>query len=314
MQTKEIFFHSNDGKTKLHAVEWLPEGAPKAILQIVHGMAEHIERYGDFARFMTQAGYLVVGDNHLGHGKSVPKGGQKGYFCEKDAAAVLVRDEHKLHQLVSGKYLTLPCFILGHSMGSFIVRNYLTVYGSEVQGAVIMGTGMQPKALLAASRTLAKLERTFLGDHHVSKLINKLAFGSYNKRIADAPTGNEWLSSDPDAVRKYCEDADCGFVFTANGFAALFDLIARLHNADCLSKIPKNLPMFFVSGADDPVGDYGKGVKAAMDSVVKAGVKDVRMKLYLGGRHEILNERNRQEVYEDLLAFYDGILAKGLFV
>lgn len=310
MQTKEIYFTSNDGKSRIHAVEWIPDGRPKAILQLVHGMAEHIERYGDFAAFMTEHGYLVVGDNHLGHGKSVGENGQKGYFCEGDAASVLVRDEHKLHEVVEGEYPGIPYFILGHSMGSFITRNYLTEYGHEVQGAVLMGTGMQPKALLALSKTLAKAEKLFKGDTHVSTFIDKLAFGGYYKKIPNYTMKNEWLTSNLDAVQKYNDDPDCGFTFTVNGFSTLFELIWRLHDEERLAGIPKNLPMFFVAGAEDPVGNYGKGVKQAADTVRKAGVQDVTMKLYPGGRHEILNDREHGEVYEDVLSFYEEILAK----
>lgn len=310
MQTKEIYFTSNDGKSRIHAVEWVPENRPKAILQLVHGMAEHIERYGEFATFMAEHGYLVVGDNHLGHGKSVPENGQKGYFCDGDAASVLVRDEHKLHEAVEGEYPGIPYFILGHSMGSFITRNYLTEYGHEVQGAVIMGTGMQSRTLLGLSKTLAKAEKLFKGDRHVSTFIDKLAFGGYYKKIPGYTMKNEWLTSNLDAVQKYNNDPDCGFTFTVNGFSTLFELIWRLHDEERLGRIPRNLPMLFVSGADDPVGNYGKGVKQAVRTVQKAGVRDVTMKLYPGGRHEILNDREHEEVYEDVLSFYEEILAK----
>lgn len=310
MQTKEIYFTSNDGKSRIHAVEWVPENRPKAILQLVHGMAEHIERYGEFATFMAEHGYLVVGDNHLGHGKSVPENGQKGYFCDGDAASVLVRDEHKLHEVVEGEYPGIPYFILGHSMGSFITRNYLTEYGHEVQGAVIMGTGMQSRTLLGLSKTLAKAEKLFKGDRHVSTFIDKLTFGGYYKKIPGYTMKNEWLTSNLDAVQKYNDDPDCGFTFTVNGFSTLFELIWRLHDEERLGRIPRNLPMLFVSGADDPVGNYGKGVKQAVRTVQKAGVRDVTMKLYPGGRHEILNDREHEEVYEDVLSFYEEILAK----
>ena len=162
MQKKEISFRSADGIQRIHAVEWLPEGEPKAILQIVHGMAEYVERYEDFATFMTEHGYIVVGEDHLGHGKSVGENGKRGFFCEGDAASIVVRDVHRLHEEIVGEYPTLPCFILGHSMGSFITRNYLTEYGFEVQGAVIMSTGMQPRLLLRCSKLFAKLRVRFV--------------------------------------------------------------------------------------------------------------------------------------------------------
>ena len=308
MEIREISFPSSDGKQKIHAVQWRPEGEPKAILQLVHGMAEHIERYDDFAKFMAKHGYLVVGDNHLGHGKSVGATGQRGYFCEKDAASVLVRDEHRLHEELAGEYPAKPYFILGHSMGSFITRNYLCDYGREVNAAVIMGTGMQPKALLRVSKFIAGVEGAVRGEHHVSKFMNKVGFGSYCKRIPDATDANDWLTTDPEVVKAYNADPDCGFVFTVNGFKTLFELIDRLHDADRLAKMPKELPLLFVSGAEDPVGDYTKGVELAVASVEKAGMRRVSKKYYPGMRHEILNEKEHNIVYEDMLSFFDGIL------
>ena len=306
---EDFTFYSNDGVHKIHAVKWMPEdGEPKAALQLVHGMAEYIMRYADFAEYMAKHGFLVVGDDHLGHGGSVQAGDIKGYICDNDPATVLVADEHKLHQVIEGDYPGIPYFILGHSMGSFITRNYLCDYGREVQGAVIMGTGMQPRALLAASKCIAGIQKTFQGPKHVSRLIHKLGFGAYNKRIANPLTPNDWLSADAENVSRYNADTDCGFLFTVNGYEALFELISRLHDKSRLDKMPKELPMYFMSGADDPVGDYGKGVQAAVDSVVKAGMTNVKMKLYEGGRHEILNEVNRMETYEDVLRFFEGIL------
>lgn len=308
MQKKEISFRSADGIQRIHAVEWLPEGEPKAILQIVHGMAEYVERYEDFATFMTEHGYIVVGEDHLGHGKSVGENGKRGFFCEGDAASIVVRDVHRLHEEIVGEYPTLPCFILGHSMGSFITRNYLTEYGFEVQGAVIMSTGMQPRLLLRCSKLFAKLEGAIRGYKHESAILDYIVFGSYCKKIPEHPTSFEWLTRDEEIVAKYVASPDCGFKFTDNGFITLFELLLRLHDTDRLLGIPKNLPLFFVAGTDDPVGNYTKGVEAAVRSVEKAGVKNIKKKYYAGMRHEILNEKEHQIVYEDLLSFFDDIL------
>lgn len=305
MNTKEFFFNSGDGESKLHAIKWLPEGEPKAVLQIVHGMAEYVERYTSFAEFMAKQGYLVVGDDHLGHGKSVGENGMKGYFCKEDPATTLVQDEHKLHQIIAGEYPAIPYYILGHSMGSFITRNYLTVYGHEVQAAIIMGTGMMPLPLLKSAKLIAKLQKLLHGEKYPSPLINKLAFGSYDTKIPNRTLENEWLTANLEAVKAYNADENCGFLFTVNGYMALFELLIRLHDEERLDKIPKNLPMLFVAGAKDPVGDYSAGVKRAVDSVMKAGVTNVRMKLYPEGRHEILNDADPQEVYEDILSFLE---------
>lgn len=163
MKKEEIFFLSRDGKTKIHAVKWIPEGKPICILQIVHGMAEYIERYERLASVLTRQGILVTGEDHLGHGKSVGENGIYGYFCAHDPATVVVRDVHRLKKIVQEQYPGVPYLLLGHSMGSFILRNYLSRYGSGIDGAIVMGTGMQPKAVLNAAKAVTKLQKAFLG-------------------------------------------------------------------------------------------------------------------------------------------------------
>ena len=228
MKKEDIYFESRDGVSKLHAIVWSDETKnPIGILQIIHGMAEYIDRYDDFARFMVGKGFVVVGDDHLGHGDSVGENGTYGYFCKKDPATVLVRDEHRLKKLMEAKYPGVPYYILGHSMGSFIARNYLNRYGSGIQGMIVMGTGNQSKALLSASKVLVGLTGFFCGEKHVAKFINKLAFGTYNRAIEDAKTNVDWLTKDETIVDKYIADERCGFTFTVNGFRGLFELIYR---------------------------------------------------------------------------------------
>ncbi len=300
MRKEEFYFDSRDGVSRLHAVRYLPEAEPIAVLQIVHGMAEHVERYEEFAGFLTERGFLVTAEDHLGHGASVAAGRPYGYFCAQDPATVVVRDVHRLKKMTQEKFPGLPYVILGHSMGSFILRNYLCRYGSGIQGAVIMGTGMQPGAVLCMGKALAGLQKIFLGDEHVSRLLNGIAFGSYNKKIPDARTESDWLSRNPENVDRYREDPLCGFCFTVNGFRTLFELISRIQKAENLEKIPKDLPLFLVSGEEDPVGDYGKGVKRTMESLEKAGLRKLQCRLYPQDRHEILNETDRQQVMEDI--------------
>lgn len=302
MVKEEFYFDSRDGKSKIHAVRYRPEdtGQVRCVLQVVHGMAEYAERYEEFAAFLVERGFVVTGDDHLGHGKSVGQGGKQGYFCEQDPATVLVRDVHRLKKLTEELYPGVPYVLMGHSMGSFITRNYLCRYGTGISGAVIMGTGMQPKAVLDMARLVAGIQKLFCGSGHVSRLLDRLAFGGYGRGITDRRTAFDWLSRDRERVDRYIADPMCGFTFTVNGFGALFELVLRLYSPENLAAVPRELPVFMVSGDADPVGDYGKGVRRAYDSLVAAGLTDIRLKLYPGGRHELLNETNRSQVMQDI--------------
>ncbi len=312
MTKKEFYFDSRSGEDRIHAVRWMPD-SPKevaCVVQVVHGMAEYAERYEEFAQFMTDRGIVVTGEDHLGHGRSVGEKGTYGYFCEQDPATVLVRDVHRLKKMTQELYPNVPYVILGHSMGSFITRNYMCRYGTGIAAAVVMGTGMQSMAALRLSQAVIGIQKVFCGSRHVSRLINKLAFGGYNKRIADARTSADWLSRDPERVDRYLADPMCGFVFTVNGFRALFELISRLHRRENLERIPKDLPVYMVSGTGDPVGGYGRGVQKAYDSLKGAGMKNIELKLYEGGRHELLNETNRAQVMEGIYEWLNRAVLK----
>lgn len=301
MKKEEFYFDSRDGKSRIHAVRYLPGQQPAVcVVQLVHGMAEYVERYEEFAGFLTDRGCIVTGNDHLGHGKSVQEGQPKGYFCEQDPATVAVRDVHRLKKMTQQLYPGIPYIILGHSMGSFILRNYLCRYGSGITAAVIMGTGMQPPALVRASKALAALQKLFLGSKHKAVLIDKLAFGGYNKRIPDARTAFDWLSRDAEQVAKYNADPLCGFIFTVNGFQTLFELIARVQKRENLEKMPKGLPLLVISGNEDPVGEYGEGVRRAYASLKEVGMENVTLSLTEGGRHELLNETDREAVMQKL--------------
>ncbi len=302
MIKKETFtFESRDGKTKLYAVRWIPEGKVICILQIVHGMSEYVERYEEFACYMAEKGILVTGEDHLGHGKSVPEGGIYGYFCEQDPATVVVRDVHRLKKMTQEEYPGVPYVILGHSMGSFMLRNYMCRYGTGIQGAVILGTGHMPIPAITCAKAFAGVLKVLMGDMRVSKLLDKIAFGSYNKRIPQPKTKYDWLAAKEAVVEKYIKDPLCGANFTINGFRTLFELLLRAHKVENVKKIPKELPVFLMAGEEDPVGDYAEGVKRLFEDYKnKIGIKRVELKLYPGDRHEILNEDDRQQVYEAL--------------
>lgn len=308
IKKEDFYFDSRDKKNKIHAVKWIPDvKKPVCIFQIVHGMAEHIERYDEFAVFLAEKGILVVGDDHLGHGKTVPAGGTYGYFCDEDAANVLVRDEHRLKKIMQEQYPDVLYLILGHSMGSFILRNYLFRYGSGIDGAVIMGTGMQPKPVVSAARVLTALQKIIFGPRHVAKFIDKASFGNFNKTFEPARTAFDWLSREKANVDRYLADPMCGFTFTVNGFETLFKLVHNCYDEKGLRNMPKDLPVFLVAGAQDPVGNYGKSVETVYRSYLEHGMKNVQMKLYEEDRHELLNETDREQVYGDI---YRWILQK----
>lgn len=311
MKKEEIYFDSRDNKSRIHAVRYTPDqGDVACVVQIVHGMAEYVERYEGFAAYLTDRGCVVTGEDHLGHGKSVEAGGTYGYFCEQDPATVVVRDVHRLKKMTQQLYPSVPYVILGHSMGSFILRNYLCRYGSGIDGAVIMGTGMQPAALINLSGMLASVIGAFRGSKHVSKLLDHAAFGGFHKRIPGFRTKSDWLSRDEKEVDAYIADPLCGFVFTVNGFRTLFELIRRILQKENLRNIPPELPVYMVSGDKDPVGDYGRGVQKAYESLMEAGMKNIKLKLYEDDRHELLNELDRETVMEDVYRFIFDVSKK----
>jgi len=283
-----------------------PIEQPKAAVQLIHGMAEHMGRYDRLARALNAAGYAVVGHDHLGHGPSA-KQGELGYFAPKDGWDCLIRDAKQVTDYMKKRFPGVKYALLGHSMGSFVTREYLLRYGGELDACVISGTGWHPAALATSARAMAAA-CGLLSWTKPANLVNKMGFGSYNKAFAPARTAFDWLSRDEKEVDKYVADPLCGFVFTARGFYDMFGGLKELSKLDRLQKMPKDLPVYFVSGAMDPVGNNGAGVKTVAGQFQSAGMRDVTVKLYEGGRHEMFNEINRDEVTSDLVAWLDGKL------
>ena len=305
MVKREFTFPSADGKTAIHAVEWLPEGAPRAVLQIAHGVSEYVLRYEDFAGYLTERGFAVVGNDHLGHGLSVADGAPRLYFGPKGSWNWVVEDMEQLRKLTHEKFPNLPYFLLGHSMGSFLTRTLLFRYpDAGLRAAVICGTGWQPAPVLAAGLALCGLEKLRLGETGRSKLLANLMFGAYNRKFPDARTPNDWICSDPEVVAKYTADPLCGQDATIGLTREMLRGIRMIQRPANLQRMDKALPVFFIAGKSDPVGNMGRGVERAAAAFRAAGMQDVACKLY-DGRHEILNEKNRQLVYDDVLAFYE---------
>ena len=304
MKKEEFYYDSRDNRSQIHAVRYTPENRePVCVVQIIHGMAEYFERYEEFAGFLTDQGCVVTGNDHLGHGKSLGEDKLYGYFCEQDPATVLVRDVHRLKKMTQQVYPGLPYVIIGHSMGSFILRNYLTMYGTGITGAVIMGTGYRTMSSMRAVKLAVVFQKFFLGAGHVSKFCDKVSFGSYNKRIPDAKTAFDWLCKDEESVQRYIDDPLCGNVFTLNGFQTLTELIMRANDPKRLQKSPAGLPLMVISGDADPLGEYGKGIPKVCEALRNAGVKDVEMHLCENGRHELLNEPERVQIMEEIFAW-----------
>ena len=300
---ENIYYPSHDGVTTIHACLWLPEGEIKGVVQIIHGMAEYAERYAPFAEYLNANGFAVCADDHLGHGLSVRSSNDLGYFNKRRDTNIIIQDIRALQLAVKKQVGSVPYFIMGHSMGSFFCRKYISQYGGDFSGAVIMGSGFKSSVTLNAALFFVGLNALFCGWRNRSKFIKKLAFGSYNKRFSPARTENDWLSESSENVDKYEADALCGFDFTNNGYSVLFNIIKQACSHEVINAVPKNLPVLFVAGKNDPVGDYGKGVQKAYDKFKKAGVQEVDITLYDNGRHEILNDNCSEKVKEDVLAF-----------
>lgn len=289
---------SVDQKTFLHGYHWSCP-TPWAVLQISHGMAEHILRYDELATYLNTLGIAVIGHDHLGHGKSIQQQPQ-GYFHDDKTTFGLIKDLYQVTGWGKNRYPDLPLFILGHSMGSFVLRNYIFDHGSEIDGAILMGTGQQPIWLTQIGRQTAGFLSHFQGETHHSKLIDRIAFGNMNRKISNRRTDKDWLSSVPEEVDAYLGDHNCGFLFTLNGYRELFSMIIQSQDSEKMKHVPKELPLLFLSGKDDPVGDFGKGVMKAAQAYQKAGSTKVTVKLYENARHEIVNERQKQIVFRDI--------------
>ncbi len=305
MAKKEIFtFLSSNKKATIHGVRWIPEsGVYHAVLQIAHGMTEYVERYQAFAEFMTDHGYLVVGHDHLGHGDSVESPDDWGYISDERGEQYMIADMNKVRRMTAKENPGLPYFMLGHSMGSYLLRKYITRYGEGLAGALIVGTGSVPDVATKTGMKVAKSIAAVKGWRYRSRFMERLFFsGSFRKfSLGRENPENNWLSKDLELVRQYYGEPKCSFHFTLNGFYNVMKVVYFDNQARYTARIPKDLPIILLSGDNDPVGDLGKGVLRVEKQFKKAGIKDLSCKLYLGDRHEILNETDRDVVYQDVL-------------
>lgn len=275
---------------------WKPEGDVRAIVQILHGMAEYIDCYDETAKRLNQAGILVVGHNHLGHGKEAE---QLGYFG-KGGFDTLVQDAHTLRLAMQQDYPGVPYFLFGHSMGSFVARNYCLVQEKGLHGVILSGTGHFPPPLVTAGLVLANLICALGGERKPSKLLENMGFAGYNRDWSPVRTDKDWITSNTEKVDRYIADPLCGFTFTAGAYRDLFRGLKKLYPGN-LSAMDQSVPVLLYSGASDPVGGRGEGIKKVAAEMKAAGVRDVTVKLYENGRHEMHNEPNREQVFQDLI-------------
>ncbi len=298
---QDFYFQSSTGRTSIHALKCVPDGKPRAVVQIAHGIAEHIDRYKPFMEFLANNGFVVAGNDHLGHGKSIRVPAEQGFFAEKDGWWRVVDDMDKLHGIMSKEYPELPYVLFGHSMGSFLTRTYLIKHPDKYDAVILSGTGHQSPALVlggnAAASVMAKLNGA-MGD---GAKLDSLAFGTYLSKIENPRTKFDWLSRDAEQVDKYIADPLCGFVGKIGLYRDMMQGIKFITNEKNVAQMNKEKPVYFMSGDGDPVGDYGKGVERAYKAFCNAGLHDVFMRLYPGGRHEMLNETNKEQVYQDIL-------------
>lgn len=298
------FYYDSCARGQIRACIWEPDIIPKGVVQLVHGIAEHIERYDHFAQYLNQRGFVVVAEDHMGHGKSIGEDGVRGYFYGGWFAAV--EDTYALMQRIMSEYPELPYILFGHSMGSFMARTILARHAdSGIRGCVICGTAWQPGILLRVALPMCDVMCKNGGDKKPNTFLQNMMFGSYNSKVDHPRTKSDWLTRDDRIVDAYESDEMCGFTATAGLCRDMLTGIRYIQTSDALNVMKKDLPVFFVAGEDDPVGAYGKGVAQAAKAFENAGMRDVKLKLYPLCRHEILNEINADQIYEDLAAWME---------
>lgn len=301
MIKNEFYYLSSDNKTQIHAVEWKPEKEIIGVIQIAHGVTEHILRYEQFAEFFTQKGFVVVGNDHLGHGTSIAKNSKPMYFGPKNSWNFVVQDIETCRKMTKEKYSDIPYVLLGFSLGSFLVRTYLIDYAKEpIDASIIMGTGYIPNFKIAIAKMIANNEAKKVGEENTSSVIKSLTFETYNKLFKPNRTECDWLCSNEKAIDEYLADPLRGKNYSAGLFIELLSGMQYTSNLKNIKKMNKKIPIFLLSGDKDPVGEFGKGVIKTFDILRKAGIENVDIKLYKGLRHDILHEENRNNIYADI--------------
>ena len=306
----DFTFPSSTGVNTIHVRQCSPDGQARGIVQIAHGIAEYINRYDPFMAFLAEHGFIAVGEDHLGHGQSIAKSEEQGFFAERDGWHRVLQDLDHLHDIMHKQYPELPYIFFGHSMGSFLTRHYAILHPEKPCLVILCGTGHQTPAMVNGGYWMAEAGVKLYGPRKIANKLNEIAFGGYTKGYEKARTPSDWLNRDPNEVDKYIADPLCGFVPTVSLMRDMMSGIRFITDQKNVNGMNKDTPVLLISGGDDPVGENGKGVERAYKSICRAGVRDVKMKLYPGARHELLNELNRDEVMNDILTWIDEKLEK----
>ncbi|MFU0792098.1 MAG: alpha/beta hydrolase [Virgibacillus proomii] len=295
---KQTFWYRTPDNLDIHVKKWeLPSVKAKAVIQIAHGMMEHIERYDNFATYLTSHGFIVYGNDHRGHGETGKRQGMLGYFADQNGFFRAVDDFLNISKQIKKKHPELPLYLFGHSMGSFIVRSYIQTHSNLIAGAILSGTGYFPLLKTIVGREIA----SFLPPKEKSPFMNKLVFGSFNRKVKKPNTGFDWLSNSRATVDDYMQDPYTGFVPTGKFFYDLLDGIISIQSKEKNKRIRQDLPLLLISGEQDPVGDYAKGIWKTADLYKQAGLIQITTMLFSDGRHELINDSNNQEVYNAMV-------------
>lgn len=302
--SRELSIEGIDNK-KIFIRVWDNICDARGVIQIFHGMAEHSERYDEFARYLNEQGYVVYADDHRGHGKTELSKEELGYLGE-DGFNKVVEDEKIITNFIKEQYKDIPIYIFAHSFGSFIGQEYITRYSENINGIILSGSAMQIGLDVKLGAVLAKIQRRFVDEKREAKLIDKLSFGAFNRKVENPMNKFAWLTRDTDEVDKYIKDENCGFISSINFYYNLFNGLNGLYRNDKIKNIRKDLPILLLSGDMDPVGKYGKSVKNLYNQYISLAIKNVSIKLYEGARHELLKETNKDEVYEYVVKWIEA--------
>lgn len=306
MKCTNFTFKGEEG-LDIYTYKWEDENIkkPKAVIQIAHGMAETAQRYETFAKVLTKNGYIVYINDHRGHGKTAKIIENVGHLAEKEGFRCLVEDMYTLTNIIKKENEDLPIYLFGHSMGSFASQRYIMDYSNNLSGLILCGSNGKQGIILNLAHLIINHEIKKYGRRFKSNKINNLIFGGEIIR-RNEKTKFDWLSRDKEQVEKYINDPFCGVVCSCGFFYDLVQGLKEIEDKENLKKVPLDIPIYIISGDKDPIGKNGKGVLKLRDRYIKLGVKDVTCKLYKDGRHELLNEINREEVFEDIICWLNN--------